>query len=64
MMRFNINSKNSEDNKEIELFINEILEIYKKYNFSISHEDKFGSFIIEKFDVDNCKWLEQAYIKL
>ena len=41
-------------------FFEEIERICKKYNFSISHEDEHGSFIIEKFDEQNIQWLNHA----
>jgi hypothetical protein len=62
--RFNTITKIREENIQVDLFIDEILEVYKKHNMSISHEDKFGAFIIEKNFDDNCKWLEYAHINI
>ena len=58
------------ENDEIEVpeniikFLNEITEIYKKYNLSISHEDCQGAFIIEKYDEYNIKWLKNSLINV
>lgn len=41
-------------------FFEEILEVYKKYNLSIAHEDHGGAFIIDDYRESNIKWLEQA----
>ena len=45
-------------------FLNEITKIYKKYNLSLSHEDAQGSFIIEKYDEYNIKWLKNSLINV
>lgn len=45
-------------------FLNEIDNICKKYNFSISHEDSHGGFIIEKYDDFNIKWLKNCMLNL
>lgn len=50
--------------EEIKDFLNEINTICEKYNLSISHEDGHGAFIIEKYDEQNIKWLNQATISL
>ncbi len=51
-------------------FLNELAQLYKKYNVSISHEDKHGSFQLDKYDSYNVAWLtdslrqEREYAKL
>jgi hypothetical protein len=45
---------------EIDAFINDIIEVYKKHNMSISHEDYDGSFLIENIDNKNIYWLTEA----
>lgn len=42
------------------LFLDEIDNICKKYNLSISHEDVHGSFEIEKYNEMNIQWLRYA----
>ena len=41
-------------------FLNEIKEVCKKHNLSISHEDYHGSFIIQNYDESNLEWLFEA----
>lgn len=50
------------DKEKVEEFLQEIEEVCRKYNMSISHEDGHGGFIIEKFDEFNIKWLKEAKI--
>ena len=44
----------------MEEFINEVINLMKKYNLSISHEDTHGAFIIEKYNDYNIKWFKDA----
>lgn len=61
MKVFDINkSEEIEQPKEMKKFIDEIINVMKKYNLSISHEDSHGAFIIEKYDENNIKWLKDA----
>jgi hypothetical protein len=41
-------------------FLEEIINVCKKYKLSISHEDTHGSFIIEDYSEKNIKQLQQA----
>lgn len=50
--------------KKYENFFNEIENVCKKYNLSISHQDHHGSFEIEKFDEYNIKWLKEANLRI
>lgn len=45
-------------------FLNEIDNICKKYNLSISHEDSHGCFILEKYNDYNIKWLKDCILNL
>lgn len=45
-------------------FIDEIDEICKKYNVSISHEDGHGAFMIDTYDERNIKWLKNASLNI
>lgn len=38
-------------------FLEDIDEVCKKHNLSISHEDGHGSFVIEEYKEWNIKWL-------
>jgi hypothetical protein len=54
--------------KEVEIpqkqldFLDEIEAVCKKYNLSISHEDGWGSFVIDKYSKENIEWLRNAHI--
>lgn len=52
------------DKDYFNLFLNDLDTLCKKYNLSISHEDYMGSFIIEKYDLNNIKSLGEARIML
>ncbi|MGG2091283.1 hypothetical protein AB1283_00770 [Bacillus sp. S13(2024)] len=41
-------------------FFNDIEEVCKKHNMSISHEDYHGGFIIEEYNEKNIEWLKNA----
>lgn len=45
---------------EVKEFIKEIVEVCKKHNLSISHEDCHGGFEIENYDEYNIKWFSAA----
>lgn len=46
---------------ELEAFRKELFDAYTKYNFSISHEDGHGGFIIECDMPSNREWLDSAF---
>lgn len=41
-------------------FLNELDNLCKKYDLSISHEDSHGAFIIERYDKNNISWIQDA----
>lgn len=49
---------------KVELFLDEIYAICKKYNLSLSHEDCQGGFIIEPYKEANIDWLDVASVNL
>lgn len=49
-----------EQPEEMRDFKNEVIELMKKYNLSISHEDSHGGFIIERYDEYNVEWFKDA----
>ncbi len=59
-MRWHTKSGSERETPAIDAFITEIIEVYKKHGFSISHEDSHGGFLIEKFDMYNVEWLQEA----
>ena len=46
--------------ESMKAFLDEINLVCKKHNLSISHEDTYGSFIIEEYDKDSIDWLFHA----
>lgn len=44
----------------MKLFLEEIEDVCKKYNLSISHEDYNGAFFIEEYCEENIEWLFMA----
>lgn len=57
-------NKNIKTPESVINFLNEIDNICKKYNFSISHEDSHGAFILEKYYYDNITWLRDCMLDL
>ena len=47
---------------KVDEFLKELVELYKKHNLSISHEDSHGNFIIESYNQENVNWLDGSYI--
>lgn len=45
---------------KIQLFINDIIKVYKKHNLSLSHQDRHGAFEIEEYSKYNVSWLNDA----
>ena len=50
--------------EDIENFLNELTELYKKYDLSIAHEDIGGGFVIENLKEENVKWIQGAMLKI
>jgi hypothetical protein len=43
-------------------FYNDLINLYKKYGVSISHEDGHGGFILEKYNEFNVDWIKEASV--
>ena len=52
-----------EKSSKVKDFINEVIELCKKYKFSISHEDIHGAFLICNYDEKNIDWFRHAFDK-
>ena len=48
---------------DVDAFIQDIFAVYERHGMSISHEDGHGAFIIEKDDLFNRGWLQNAHIE-
>lgn len=46
--------------EELDAFLKAIEEVCKKHNFSISHEDPHGSFVIHRYNEQDMQWLLNA----
>ena len=60
--------KNDKIIKEIEKitkenYLEEIIQISKEYGYSLSHEDKEGSFIVEEYKKENIDWLLRSNLE-
>lgn len=60
MKRWNRSTKTFEENRKIDEFLAEVIEVCKKHGMSISHEDGHGSFIIENYYESNIDWMKEA----
>ncbi len=61
MKRWNTKLKKEVENTSIDNFLKEVLGICKKYDFSISHEDIEGAFVIVRHNKSYEKWLLNAF---
>ena len=43
-------------------FVDEIIEIEKKYHMTISHEDTHGAFLITPYNTNDVKWIKNAHL--
>ena len=53
----------TERDYDVQMFLNGIETLCKKYNLSISHEDGHGSFIIEDYNELNINRLNDACVE-
>jgi hypothetical protein len=45
----------------VEAFLSDVVELCRKHNLSISHEDGEGAFLIEPFDERLVEWFMAAF---
>lgn len=62
MKRYQVVEQKDVEDERADKFINELIEICKKHGFSLTHEDCFCNFIIDKLTDDNTKSLNDACI--
>lgn len=60
MKRWNKTKKEFIENPKIDKFIDEIVKVCQKHKMSISHEDLYGCFTIEKLNKRNISWFNGA----
>ena len=61
MKRWDCKKSKEVENLKVDEFINDIIDVYKKHNLSIGHEDDFGSFEIENISDNNIEWIQEAH---
>lgn len=42
-------------------FLKELVEVCKKHNLSLGHEDSHGAFLVEYYSEKYCEWLLAAF---
>jgi len=62
MKRYRRGKSGSIENKEVDAFLREIVEVCKEHGFSLSHEDTHGAFVVEKHEEGNIRGLMDAMI--
>ena len=62
MKRHRRGKSGSIENKQVDAFLREIVEVCKEHGFSLSHEDTHGAFVVEKYEEGNIQWLVDAMI--
>ena len=61
MERWNTIKRKKVVSEDIDAFITDIVDVYKKHNMSISHEDNHGAFEIKRYSQNNVNWLNNAH---
>lgn len=59
-----IKRKRVKSPKKVEEYLQEIINLSKIYNLSISHEDCMGGFIIENYNESNINWLKDCELNI
>lgn len=62
MKFWHINLKKELENPKVNVFIQDIIKVYKKHGLAISHEDIHGSFEIVKLHKAYIAWLKNASV--
>lgn len=60
MRRWNQKLKKRTVNPLVDVFISDIIKVCKKHKLSLSHEDLYGAFVIERYHKIYSKWLMTA----
>ena len=57
------NGKTHIENPKVDVFLNDLIDVCKEHNLSLSHEDLHGAFQVVPYDDSFKAWLEQAMDK-
>jgi len=61
-MRWDRANHQDVERPDIDAFIEDLLAVCRQHGFSVSHEDQHGAFIVESFDEELARWVQQAHI--
>ena len=62
MRRYDLFDGREVERPDIDSFLEEVVDVCKKHGFSISHEDREGSFEIVDYDDCEAEWLMGASV--
>jgi len=57
MKRWTLADDKDLENERIDKFLEEIIEVSRRHGLSLSHEDRQGKFVVQKYSQDNAEWL-------
>lgn len=60
MLRKTLNPLIKKSNRKIDLFLADIIRMYKKHKMTITLKDKKSDFIVSPYSDDNLKWIQNA----
>lgn len=63
MIRYFPDTREEKEDQQIDNFLNDIVQVCRKYGLSISHEDEHGSFIVTDYDKTYSEWLLAASVR-
>ena len=59
---FNIDTNAFSPSPRVDAFLRDLIEVYKKHELSLGHEDAHGAFIIQPLTDGNINWLQNAML--
>jgi hypothetical protein len=63
MSRWDCNVNKSVDDSAVEAFIDELVEVCRRHNMTLGHEDEHGAFQVNRFFTEgHANWLRSAHI--
>lgn len=60
MLRKTLNPVIKKSNRKIDLFLADIIRMYKKHKMTLALKDKKSDFIVSPYSEDNLKWMQNA----
>lgn len=59
--RWNLTARKETESQLIDSYLREIIDVGRRYGFSLSHEDTQGAFVVCDSDAENEEWLNDAH---